>query len=322
MVIGRLYKKGKELDTLVLAAVQMDKKLNLSLIPNQHKGVLWVNNANKSDEDIYKCLCTWEHNGRLYNTSGFRRLFIAASIHSHVVAWVIVLLLFLLATVAVKIFAIDLALFFRRVLPLYGRPADGKVYDAYVIYQTHGLDSAAEKKVCDFVSRVLPITLEEKCGFRLFIHGRDDLPGEDRLELTETRMRLSRRLMVVLTPWSGPGSEVKGCTSELTPVGEFDWQVGLHQALVQSEMGVILIQLGETGPQGYQTLPPGLQHLVRKSAPLRWQEEGRGATTPSSSFWKRVRYLMPTSARCSGAPDMTMAPPGQELALIHGGPAP
>lgn len=58
---------------------------------------------------------------------------------------------------------------------------DGKMYDAYVIYQRNNLDEMTSKTVSDFVSGSLLTVLESYYGFKLFIHGRDDLPGEGTL---------------------------------------------------------------------------------------------------------------------------------------------
>ncbi|XP_056144866.1 uncharacterized protein LOC130120342, partial [Lampris incognitus] len=180
----------------------------------------------------------------------------------------------------------------------WSRGTNGKEYDAYVIYQAQRCNMAMEKTLSHFVIDVLPSVLEKTCGFRLFIHDRDELPGEDHLELVEMRMRLSRRLMAILTAGPEPGSDdteqYKASPKHLV-VGGYDWQVGLHQALIQREMSVILIQLEDIGPQGYTHLPVGLQHLVRTTAPLRWREGSRGAAASNTRFWKRVRYMMPVT---------------------------
>ncbi|XP_033470312.2 interleukin-1 receptor type 1 [Epinephelus lanceolatus] len=211
---------------------------------------------------------------------------------------VCVLLFGVFAAMLVKCFAIDLALFFRRCIPLSSYKKDMRMYDAYVVYQMQSMDKDTEDALCQFISKILPSVLEEKCGYRLFIHGRDDIPGEDRLELVEDCMKQSKRLMVILTP--GSGSELENAdgppaSPQTSVIGGFDWQLGLHHALVQREMSVILIQLGDTGPKGYTHLPAGLQHLIQKSAPIRWPEGSRGATAWNSRFWKRVRYLMPAT---------------------------
>lgn len=200
-----------------------------------------------------------------------------------------VFLLCVLVAVMVKYFSIDLALLSRRFIPFRLKDNGVKVFDAYVVYQLQPQDKPTEEAQTRFVSQDLPRVLEEQCGYRLFIHGRDDLPGEDLVELVEERMRKSRRLIVILTP--GSGSEVSETFQQ--PEG-YDWQVGLHQALVQRELSVILIQLGDTGPGGYSHLPPALQHLIQRSAPIRWPLEPQAARS-NSRLWKRVRYLMPAA---------------------------
>lgn len=57
---------------------------------------------------------------------------------------------------------------------------DGKIYDAYVLYTK----SSEGRSVCcleTFVCRILPDVLEKQCGYKLFLLGRDDLPGEGML---------------------------------------------------------------------------------------------------------------------------------------------
>lgn len=55
--------------------------------------------------------------------------------------------------------------------------SDGKKYDAYIIYP-QSTCSPNSPDVLIFVMNILPRVLEFQCGYRLFIPGRDDPPGE------------------------------------------------------------------------------------------------------------------------------------------------
>uniref|UniRef100_A0A8C6LJP7 TIR domain-containing protein n=1 Tax=Nothobranchius furzeri TaxID=105023 RepID=A0A8C6LJP7_NOTFU len=197
-----------------------------------------------------------------------------------------------LAATLVKCFAIDLALFFRPYLHQCRHNQDGSVYDAFVIYETEDLDEDAEDKLLHFVTVALPSVLEEKCGYQLFIQGRDDIPGEG----YDSVMSCCQAFQVILGPkiyFQSEANERGKCRRLFLYL--LHYFVGIHHALVQREMSVILVQLGDTRFQGYTHLPPGLQHLIRKSAPIRWSGGLQSAAAQNSSFWKRVRYLMPAT---------------------------
>lgn len=106
----------------------------------------------------------------------------------------------------------------------------------------------------------------------------------DCMNLIQNKIQLSRRLIIILTP--GASAEKSSDSPEA-----YDLQVGLHQALVQGETGVVLIQLGQM--QDYTHLPLGLQHLLCKNSPLLWRDS---ESSPNSRFWKRVRYRMPAAS--------------------------
>ena len=55
---------------------------------------------------------------------------------------------------------------------------DGSQYDVYVVYHSQKENKAMEEVLSQFLYRALPQVLEKKCGFRVFIHDRDAIPGE------------------------------------------------------------------------------------------------------------------------------------------------
>ncbi|RVE58410.1 hypothetical protein OJAV_G00208850 [Oryzias javanicus] len=266
-------------------------------MPSNHTystSTLTIDRVSAQDfQHVFKCF------GEGQYTSDFKTVTLKAreSAVPLVIRCVCVLVGSVFAVVFIKCFAIDLVLFFRPFFPQSRNKKDPRMYDAYVVYQTEGLQKDTEEQLFSFVTSSLPSVLEDKFGYRLFIHGRDDIPGEDRLELVENCIKESKRLMVILTPASGSNIKDKPpfTSPETSVVGGFDWQIGLYHALVQNELKVILIQLGDPGPQGYTHHPPGLQHLIRKSAPIRWPEGCQRPGFQKSRFWKRVRYLMPVT---------------------------
>lgn len=67
-----------------------------------------------------------------------------------------------------------------KVLLFLPADGDGKLYDAYVVYpQVQGdmLNEAVEA----FALKTLPQVLEGRYGYRLFILGRDSLPGQGKM---------------------------------------------------------------------------------------------------------------------------------------------
>ncbi|XP_078118596.1 interleukin-1 receptor type 1-like isoform X2 [Sander vitreus] len=122
----------------------------------------------------FKCI----GNGKFQEVSATLTLRRRESIIPLVIGAVCVLFFVVLVAMLVKRFAIDLTLFFRSYFPLSSYNKDGRVYDAYVVYHMQSMDKATEEALCQFVTEILPSVLEEKCGYRLFIHGRDDIPGE------------------------------------------------------------------------------------------------------------------------------------------------
>ena len=46
---------------------------DFKLLQGQNEDLLWMEDKSEEDAGIYTCTCTWEHNHRVYKSSGSRR---------------------------------------------------------------------------------------------------------------------------------------------------------------------------------------------------------------------------------------------------------
>ncbi|KAJ8253490.1 hypothetical protein GJAV_G00213720 [Gymnothorax javanicus] len=167
--------------------------------------------------------------------------------------------------------------------------SDDKAYDAYVVYPRmcwNGFQGCAET----FVIHTLPQVLEKKCGYKLFIHSRDSLPGEAVVDSVRENICKSLRVILLYT------------ASTFTSLGSplrFEQEIGMHVALVEGTLQVILIELEEV--TDYSLFPESVLHLKSKHGAIQWWKTSgkmadRSQLCPSSRFWKQVRYRMPVKA--------------------------
>ncbi|XP_046701564.1 interleukin-1 receptor type 1 [Silurus meridionalis] len=216
-----------------------------------------------------------------------------------------ILLLFVLGFLLYREFKVEFALLFRTLFPfLYpSSEGDGKLYDAYVVYpRIHG-DTLSEA-VEAFAVKTLPKVLEERYGYRLFILGRDNLPGQAMADVVEETMNLCRRLLLLYTG------------SSLTSSDGSSWleqQAGFHQALLDDSLSVMLLEMEQLSDPSI--LPESLRLLRDKQGALQawnkqwnWRctsmkeateenEKSLSSFTLSARFWRKVRYYMPVRGK-------------------------
>ncbi|XP_075418796.1 interleukin-1 receptor-like 2 [Tenrec ecaudatus] len=183
-----------------------------------------------------------------------------------------------------NLFKIDLVLWYRSAFLSAGNVNDGKLYDAYVLYpkpqngsQLHDVDM--------LVLTILPEVLERQCGYKLFIFGRDEVPGQAVASVIDEMIKLCRRLIIIMAPESLSFGLLKNTSEE---------QITVYQALVQDGMKVILIELEKI--KDYTHMPESIKYIRQKHGAIQWTgnftEESQSAKT---KFWKKVRYHMPVA---------------------------
>ncbi|KAK2904666.1 hypothetical protein Q8A67_006465 [Cirrhinus molitorella] len=217
----------------------------------------------------------------------------------------LVALLILLCAVAF-LFRVDLVLAYRVVCPSAAVSSDGKSYDAYVSY-LHG-DQHSSSSAMTFALDYLPSVLEDLYGYKLFISGRDELPGEAVHDVIADRISQSRRLIIVLTSQSCVSPQTNA-TNSLLPENlstselqleetnntsdqiwsAYEQRVGLYDALVKQGLKVILVQVEDGVEEAL--LPESLRYISRTKGVLKWKQNGSDRV--NRRFWKYMRYRMP-----------------------------
>ncbi|XP_004686236.1 PREDICTED: interleukin-1 receptor-like 2 [Condylura cristata] len=181
-----------------------------------------------------------------------------------------------------NIFKIDIVLWYRSAFRSTRATEDGKLYDAYVLYpktqretQSHDMDT--------LVLKILPGVLERQCGYKLFIFGRDEFPGQAVASVIDENIKLCRRLIIVLAPDLLSFDLLNNMSEE---------QIAVYNALIQDGMKVILIELGKI--KDYTVMPESIQYIKQKHGALQWSRDSiEQSQCAKTKFWKKVRYHMP-----------------------------
>ncbi|XP_014438876.1 interleukin-1 receptor-like 2 [Tupaia chinensis] len=193
-----------------------------------------------------------------------------------------------------NLFKIDIVLWYRSAFPSTRNTEDGKLYDAYVLYPKPQRESQSHD-VEKLVLEILPEVLERQCGYKLFIFGRDEFPGQAVATVIDDNIKLCRRLIVIIVPESLSFSLLKNMSEE---------QIAVYNALIQDGMKVILIELERI--EDYTAMPESIQYIKQKHGSIQWSgdftEQSQCAKT---KFWKRVRYHMPPQG-CSASSDQLL----------------
>ncbi|NXA04717.1 IL1R1 protein, partial [Sapayoa aenigma] len=211
------------------------------------------------------------------------------------VGLVSLLIFIFIVLIIYKIFKIDFVLWYRNSVcgltskeEMFFFGLDGKIYDAYVLYAR----SSEGRSFCcleTFVHRILPDVLEKQCGYKLFIFGRDDLPGEAVVSVADETLKQSRRLIIIL------GSEAPSCC---LLEDSSEQQLAMYNALIHGGIQVILIEMDEI--QDYTSMPESIRYIKQKHGAIQWKGDfSEKSCSAKTRFWKNVRYQMPFRKKIS-----------------------
>ncbi|XP_043926890.1 interleukin-1 receptor type 1-like isoform X2 [Protopterus annectens] len=192
---------------------------------------------------------------------------------------------FLLVGICVyKFFKVDIVLLYRDSCYLLKKTQDDKMYDASIIYPRDINVCSTRSSTCNtdtFVLKCLPEILEDTYGYKLFIFGRDALPGQAVADIMDETILKSRRLLIVLTAHASDQTWLM-----------FDQFLGLYNDLVAETVKVILVEMEKI--TDYRHFPESVQYIKERGSIVQWKGDyTEQSLSPKSKFWKKLRYLMP-----------------------------
>ncbi|XP_060043369.1 interleukin-1 receptor type 1 isoform X3 [Erinaceus europaeus] len=239
---------------------------------------------------LYPFVC-FAKNSQGLNTAYVKLIYPAPDFRVNLIVGLLILTGMVVSVVCVyTIFKIDIVLWYRSAFLSTGVIEDGKLYDAYVLYPKTQRESH-HQDVATLVLKILPEVLERQCGYKLFIFGRDEFPGQAVANVIDENIKLCRRLIIIL-PKSLSFALLKNMSEE---------QIAVYNALVQDGMKVILIEMEEI--KDYTVMPESIQYIKQKHGALLWSGDFTEKTQcAKTKFWKRVRYRMPPKSYPPSSP--------------------
>nr|XP_046259682.1 interleukin-1 receptor type 1 isoform X2 [Scatophagus argus] len=233
--------------------------------------------------------------------------------------------LFIISVIIYYLFKIDIVLWFRKVFPvLYtNTDSDGKLYDAYVAYPSPCVIGYS-KEVETFALHTLPQVLEKACGYKLFIPGRDCLPGQATVDSVEENMQASRRLLLLYTAStftskrhtsstssnnnnndtskdSNSIDKVESKTVDISSSMSYDGcarlqlesVAAMHRALLEGSLKVVLVELEEITPAQLALFPESVRHLRKKQGAVCWWKNQR-----QTQRWRTCMRMSEDEEKC------------------------
>uniref|UniRef100_G3N8T9 Zmp:0000000936 n=1 Tax=Gasterosteus aculeatus aculeatus TaxID=481459 RepID=G3N8T9_GASAC len=225
------------------------------------------------------------------------------------------MVLFVVGVVAYYVFKLDVVLWFRRTFPVLYANTGLRVQ---ILYCSSGLrardrgvgprdgDRPVDLKLCSLPAAVV--------------------------DSVEENIQASRRLLLIYTAATFVGKRHAGSgnNNEVRPGGgedghpdgrqQLECVTAMHRALLERSLKVILVELEPISPAQLALFPESVRHLRKKQGAVRWWKNRSGGTSedgetgggggaaslsPSSRFWKEMRYRMPVRGKRGAYPEKT-----------------